>query len=51
MIPPWLLGFGLGKGVSQMEGMHWAMLAIVVVVTFVFARSNMGAQLGAKVGL
>jgi hypothetical protein len=34
-----------------MEGMHWGMIAVVAVVVFIFARSQWGAQLGAKVGL
>lgn len=34
------------------EGVHWGFgLLIVVALTFVFARSQWGAQLGSKVGL
>lgn len=38
-------------GRAVMEGQHWVMLAVVFVVAFVFARTQMGTTLASKVGL
>lgn len=48
-----LLGELLGAyaGRQAMEGQHWVMLAVALIVGFVIARTQMGTQLAQKVGL